>query len=295
MSMLRLLLGLVTLSGLTLAQNSFTCANNDRTIITDSNGTQYILRCGSDTAETSTIATYTEQGFNACFATCSANCLGNQCAPCAGFTFGGAQNSNGTGSGYCYYKAVASNGYNTFSGDRNWALVGAIKRQYYPPMPPSYQCPAQDLNVVTDPNFGYQYVLGCGRETYGGSVGSAVAVADSFNDCFLACATFPGPGNCTAFTYSGAVNGAGAGTCYFKNVASYWVAAPAGSNLVGAIRYANYSGSGYTLVFPTTTTTTTTTSSSSRTSAVASSVASASRGQYCAQLFDIGPVVYCDM
>ncbi|KAF7191331.1 hypothetical protein HII31_07354 [Pseudocercospora fuligena] len=223
MSLLRLLLALVTLTGLTLAQNSFSCANNDRTVITDSNGVQYIMRCGSDTTLASTIQSSTQQGFNDCFSQCSGNCLGTSCAPCAGFTFSGSQNSNGTGAGTCYYKQPASSGYNGFSGDGNWAVVGAIKMQYYPPMPPAFQCPAQDLNVVTDPNFGYQYVLGCGRETFGGSAGNPLGVADSFNDCFLLCATFPGPGNCTAFTYSGGVNGVGSGMCYFKNVNSNWV------------------------------------------------------------------------
>ncbi|KXS93601.1 hypothetical protein AC578_4838 [Pseudocercospora eumusae] len=317
MSLLRLLFALVTLTGLTLAQNSFSCANNDRTVITDSSGIQYILRCAADTAQPSFFSEATTEGFNACFSKCSSNCVfyNNRCWPCAAFTFmaSGSGYPIGTGPGTCYYKEPASPGYSGFSRDGNSALVSAIKTQNYPPVPPAYQCPAQDLNVVTDPNTGYQYVLGCGRETYGGSQGDPLGVADSFNDCFSLCATFPGPGNCTAFTYSGGVNGVGSGTCYFKNVNSYWLAGSStlvgGSHLDQVIRYERYSGSQYTLIFPTTTTTTsrvsstttttsttrtttTTTSSSSRTSAVASS---ASRRQYCNQLFNGGPVVYCDM
>lgn len=64
-----------------------------------------------------------------------------------------------------------------------------------------------------------------------GSAGNPLGVADSFNDCFLLCATFGGPGNCTAFTYSGGANGVGPGTCYFKNVNSNWVVGT--NNLVG--------------------------------------------------------------
>ncbi|KAK3658854.1 hypothetical protein LTR56_001725 [Elasticomyces elasticus] len=104
----------------------------------------------------------------------------------------------------------------------------------------AYACPANDGQIVSQN--GLSYVLSCGGAlAYGGSYAAATA-ANSFNDCFRQCdqsSVFQGALYCTGFTYMGAANGAGSGSCYlYDQVAQGFVAG--NSSTVGAIRLINY-------------------------------------------------------
>ncbi|KAK4953877.1 hypothetical protein LTR10_008481 [Elasticomyces elasticus] len=104
----------------------------------------------------------------------------------------------------------------------------------------AYACPVNDGQVIAQN--GLSYVLSCGGAlAYGGPYAAATA-ANSFNDCFRQCdqsSIFQGALYCTGFTYTGAANGAGPGSCYlYDQVAQGFVAG--NSSTVGAIRLVNY-------------------------------------------------------
>lgn len=78
-------------------------------------------------------------------------------------------------------------------------------------------------------------MIGC-SDTVSGRASGNQSAPNSFNDCFLFC---DGTSGCTGFTYSGVANGAGPGTCYFRNGTSEAFVANDTSH-VGAIRVADY-------------------------------------------------------
>ncbi|KAI7161693.1 hypothetical protein KC349_g2632 [Hortaea werneckii] len=83
-----------------------------------------------------------------------------------------------------------------------------------------FQCPASN-NLIVQDDYGVQYVVSCGTDADPGAYASNGAY-NSWNDCFEACSTHSidangAGGPCNGFTYAGALNGRGGGTCYFKS------------------------------------------------------------------------------
>lgn len=124
-------------------------------------------------------------------------------------------------------------------------------------------CPTDNLKNITDTH-GVSYQVRCASDVgaVGGGTEVGTTATSSFNDCFLLCDTTPmtgGAGRCTGFTYVGAVNGTGGGTCYLKSGTSYTVGTAA-NNYIGGLRLADaVSVSPSPGALATTTTTTTTT------------------------------------
>ncbi|KAI7550479.1 hypothetical protein KC317_g14262, partial [Hortaea werneckii] len=114
--------------------------------------------------------------------------------------------------------------------------------------PPSFACPADDIQQLQEN--GQNYYVGCGMVAQGATSVTYTAT-NSWNDCFGYCDATVG---CTGFTYAGAVDGNGAGTCLLRNASPIGLV-PSDSYHIGAVKAANYG-------FQVTTTTTTTTSSS---------------------------------
>ncbi|KAM3422583.1 hypothetical protein BST61_g75 [Cercospora zeina] len=233
-----------------LAQTrSFTCPSQSNQVITDVDGTRYILRCSSDSTPGDNVNVIPGvRGFNDCFDWCTTN------SNCAGFTYFGPSSTNGIGDGTCYFKPASQTSKSTFSGNSG-QTVSAIKLSNYPPLPPSYTCPFErDLTVATDPNTGVQYVMRCNSDSFGSAIWS-LGVSDSFNDCFYQCSTNSG-GNCTAFTYAGAQggpgNGQGSGICYMKQDVpqAHRAAAPDGQYRVSGVQLRYYDGSNGAPYYP---------------------------------------------
>jgi hypothetical protein len=89
---------------------------------------------------------------------------------------------------------------------------------------------------------GLSYILNC-NSTTSGIAYSSKQVANSFNDCFRECdqsSVSGGANYCTAFTYEGADNGAGSGTCYLYNGVSQGFVPATGKKAISAIRAVNY-------------------------------------------------------
>ncbi|QIX00741.1 hypothetical protein AMS68_006258 [Peltaster fructicola] len=155
--------------------------------------------------------------------------------------------------------------------------------------PSTYACPAVDGTVVIDP-WGTPYVIGCGQDTTYGNYDTK-AVSDNWNSCFVMChnsSTVQGVGQCTAFTYLGAENGDGPGTCFLKSQADVSFTG-SGPDLVGAIQLAYYSAAtsdsssavvssslASTTMSTTTTTMTTTSTTTSTTQAIITTTSAAS-------------------
>ncbi|GAB1736020.1 hypothetical protein NU219Hw_g6074t1 [Hortaea werneckii] len=114
--------------------------------------------------------------------------------------------------------------------------------------PPSFACPADDIQQLQEN--GQNYYVGCGMVAQG-TTSAAYTATNSWNDCFGYCDATVG---CTGFTYEGAVDGNGAGTCFLRNSAPIGLV-PSDSYHVGAVKAAYYG-------WQVTTTTRTTTSSS---------------------------------
>ncbi|KAI7566524.1 hypothetical protein KC343_g5385, partial [Hortaea werneckii] len=114
--------------------------------------------------------------------------------------------------------------------------------------PPSFFCPADDIQQLQEN--GQNYYVGCGMVAQG-TTSTTYTATNSWNDCFGYCDATVG---CTGFTYEGAVDGNGAGTCFLRNSAPIGLV-PSDSYHIGAVKAAYYG-------FQVTTTTTTTTSSS---------------------------------
>ncbi|KAK4507772.1 hypothetical protein PRZ48_001507 [Zasmidium cellare] len=104
---------------------------------------------------------------------------------------------------------------------------------------PDTSQPRDARTIITDAN-GEQYIIGCGEDTSPAS-NRNVRAANSFNDCFAACSA--SPTDCGAFTYVGAVNGNGEGTCYLKPArSSITFAGNTDPPFVGAINMRYYGG-----------------------------------------------------
>ncbi|KAI7154434.1 hypothetical protein KC316_g14386, partial [Hortaea werneckii] len=83
-----------------------------------------------------------------------------------------------------------------------------------------FQCPASNGLVVQD-DYGVQYIVSCGTDADPGSYAGS-SVFNNWNECFQACSTHSidangAGGPCNGFTYVGALNGRGGGSCYFKS------------------------------------------------------------------------------
>ncbi|KAJ9121863.1 hypothetical protein QFC22_002486 [Naganishia vaughanmartiniae] len=89
-------------------------------------------------------------------------------------------------------------------------------------------CPATNGQTLTDSN-GANYTIHCNSDSSTGSYSNAQATK-SYLDCMLACDAASSTG-CIGFTYLGAANGTGSGTCYLKsgNMGSY---VAGGNNLI---------------------------------------------------------------
>ncbi|KAI7089578.1 hypothetical protein KC356_g2222 [Hortaea werneckii] len=84
----------------------------------------------------------------------------------------------------------------------------------------NFECPAVN-NLVVQDDYGVQYVVSCGTDADPGAYSSS-GVFNNWNECFQACSTHSidasgAGGPCNGFTYAGALNGKGGGTCYFKS------------------------------------------------------------------------------
>ncbi|KAI7482397.1 hypothetical protein KC351_g5763 [Hortaea werneckii] len=79
----------------------------------------------------------------------------------------------------------------------------------------NFQCPDVN-NLIVQDDYGVQYVVSCGTDADPGAYASQ-GVYGNWNECFQACSTQQTNGGpCNGFTYAGAYNGNGGGTCYFK-------------------------------------------------------------------------------
>ncbi|KAI7544089.1 hypothetical protein KC331_g7012 [Hortaea werneckii] len=83
-----------------------------------------------------------------------------------------------------------------------------------------FQCPASN-NLVVQDDYGVQYIVSCGTDADPGSYAGS-SVFNNWNECFQACSTHSidangAGGPCNGFTYVGALNGRGGGSCYFKS------------------------------------------------------------------------------
>jgi hypothetical protein len=154
-------------------------------------------------------------------------------------------------------------------------------------------CPTDNLKNITD-NYGVSYQVRCQCDIapVGGGGSAAGTATGTFNDCFLICDTtlLNNGGQCTGFTYVGAANGAGSGTCYLKGGVTYTNSTPADNNILAGIRLADAgaaslstvatssSSSSSALVTTTTTTSLTTTTTTTTSSSAAASTALSNYG-----------------
>lgn len=184
------------------------------------------------------------------------------------------------GTGNCYFKggttySTNTAGSNTYVGGIR-VLAGGVSTASSATASPTRigsgtpsgfpaTCPTDNLKNITDTyGVSYQVRCQCDIAPVGGGGTAAGAASSTFNDCFLLCDTtlLNNGGQCTGFTYVGAANGAGSGTCYLKGGVTYTNSTPADNNILAGIRLAD-AGAASLSSFTRTTTTTTTTSSSS--------------------------------
>ncbi|PPJ50408.1 hypothetical protein CBER1_06996 [Cercospora berteroae] len=205
--------------------NYFTCPAANNTFVTDTNGGQYRISCGADPDPNGGTNTLIVAGWNDCFNGCSQN------STCTAFSYVGT--ANGAGRGTCNFKARnPSNGGNNLR-NRGWdpTYIGAIRQVVSANNP---YCPDIDGRYVTDGS-GAQYLVGCSSDTTQTTTLSS-ASAPNFNDCFLRCSNNP---SCAAWTYSGAVNGVGTGTCSLRaNQTGGATFVPSTNTFVSGIRVA---------------------------------------------------------
>lgn len=95
-------------------------------------------------------------------------------------------------------------------------------------IPSSSACPATNGQTLTDSN-GANYTIHCNSDSTTGAY-SNIQASKSYLDCMLACDAASSTG-CIGFTFLGAANGVGSGTCYLKssNMGSY---VARGNNLI---------------------------------------------------------------
>lgn len=239
------------------------CPADDRKIVVDANGVAYQIFCTSD-AQTVGDSSQVSRDvaitgtFNDCFGFCDTTPISGGANRCTGFTYAGTPNG-AQGQGICYLKSA--NSYNVVNSGTNTQIAAvrqpdgsyiAITRtsssfSSTPSPSPTKSagglpatCPADDRARVTTIN-GLSYQLLCATDVFAQAGGEEkiIAAANSFNDCFTSCDTTAftsaGAGRCTGFTYVGAANGAGGGTCYLKSGTSY-TQGSRGNDVVGAMR-----------------------------------------------------------
>ncbi|KAI5194218.1 hypothetical protein E4T38_09651 [Aureobasidium subglaciale] len=182
----------------------------------DPSGIQYRYQCGAGSGgtQTSAVPSASVSSWQACFAFC------DNLAGCNGFTYNNGA-VNGNGPGQCLLKAGTTNNFAS-TATLTATRIAGLQVRYLPKPIPSFSCPQQDQQTVTDLG-GQAYVIQCAHDLSGGSgPGMLLQAANNFNDCFASCDSFtPAPTEtqyttCNGFAYSGVANGAGPGNCYLK-------------------------------------------------------------------------------
>ncbi|KAI7471965.1 hypothetical protein KC367_g4425 [Hortaea werneckii] len=265
------------------ASENLLCPTYNGTYFLDAQGQAYYILCGY--GSTSQYQNTAARDGPACLALCDAQ------AQCIGVTvvYGGAE-SNANNNANCY---LASAGLNTIANTRNVLAVRTTMPSIVPTTttttttstrssaitpvsptapPPSFACPADDIQQLQEN--GQNYYVGCGMVAQG-TTSAAYIATNSWNDCFGYCDATIG---CTGFTYEGAVDGNGAGTCFLRNSAPIGLV-PSDAYHVGAVKAAYY-GWQVTTTRPFTTTTTSTTTSTTTTTTSSSSSAAAQTVTY---------------
>ncbi|KAI7317021.1 hypothetical protein KC315_g10574, partial [Hortaea werneckii] len=265
------------------ASENLLCPTYNGTYFLDAQGQAYYILCGY--GSTSQYQNTAARDGPACLALCDAQ------AQCIGVTvvYGGAE-SNANNNANCY---LASAGLNTIANTRNVLAVRTTMPSFVPTTttttttstrssaitpvsptapPPSFACPADDIQQLQEN--GQNYYVGCGMVAQG-TTSAAYIATNSWNDCFGYCDATIG---CTGFTYEGAVDGNGAGTCFLRNSAPIGLV-PSDAYHVGAVKAAYY-GWQVTTTRPFTTTTTSTTTSTTTTTTSSSSSAAAQTVTY---------------
>ncbi|KAI5265639.1 hypothetical protein E4T47_08484 [Aureobasidium subglaciale] len=205
----------------------------------DPSGIAYRYQCGAGSGgtQTSAVPSASVSSWQACFAFC------DNLAGCNGFTYNNGA-VNGNGPGQCILKAGTTNNFAS-TATLTATRIAGLQVRYLPKPIPSFSCPQQDQQTVTDLG-GQAYVIQCAHDLSGGSgPGMLLPAANNFNDCFASCDSFtPAPTEtqyttCNGFAYSGVANGAGPGNCYLKYATTPLTTNPAtNTNNVGAIRVA---------------------------------------------------------
>lgn len=220
------------------------CPADHNKIVVDTNGVAYSILCSSDVyaveggSGESSAPVSSSGTFNDCLLFCgSSTFAGYLAGRCTAFVYVGQPNG-ATGIGTCYTKGGRT--YNNNNGGSSNTFVGAIRQAdgaYIAVTRTSSlsssatgaaafpaTCPADNRRTVVTTN-GVSYQLLCSTDAQARDGGDQLneAATNSFNDCFLLCDTSgsrlspAGAGRCTGFTYLGADNGAGGGTCYLKS------------------------------------------------------------------------------
>lgn len=271
------------------------CPADHNKIVVGANGFAYLILCSSDiypveggAGETSAAVSSTGT-WNDCLSFCDTSTFsGFLAGRCTGFVYLG-QTNGGTGIGTCYLKGGRTyTNNNGASGNNQIAAIRQADGAYVAvsrtsslsstatgPAAFPASCPADDRRTVVTTN-GVSYQLLCATDAQARDGGDQLneAATNSFNDCLLLCDTSAsgfspaGAGRCTGFTYVGADNGAGGGSCYLKSAFNYDTPA-AGINFVGALRLAGTASVSPTSAAITTSTRSSTTSSVSSNPTVA--------------------------
>ncbi|KAK3649365.1 hypothetical protein LTR56_006460 [Elasticomyces elasticus] len=156
---------------------SWTCPAQNYTLVTDPNGVQYVIGCGTDTSMGSYASYTTMIGFDDCFSWCSNGTYPTTAGAghCSAFTFVGP--TNGVGQGTCYYKNGATE---SFSGSAS-NFVAAIRYDAYSGTAPtatlggsgsSASSSSNAAAVVASSATKSKYVVAC-NQTYQGVVGQS--------------------------------------------------------------------------------------------------------------------------
>ncbi|KAG9999619.1 hypothetical protein KCU78_g15806, partial [Aureobasidium melanogenum] len=198
---------------------------------------QYMCGGGSGGSTLTVIPSASIAGWQGCFTYCDIT------SGCAGFSYNqGAV--YGAGPGQCILKSGSIN----FASTTNLisTRIAGLNTRYIAKPSPTFSCPQQDTQTVTD-TYGGVYQISCGNDTTGTSPSDMQAAApNNFDDCFALCDNYTPVStqtvytSCNAFVYIGASsNGVGAGHCYLKYASpSATFSSVSYSNYVGAVRIA---------------------------------------------------------
>ncbi|KAL1297904.1 hypothetical protein AAFC00_006419 [Neodothiora populina] len=155
---------------------------------------------------------------------CSMTCTGNASEYCGG---------NNALSVY-----QVSTNTNTTANNCTGGTGGATSTAPASSIPTASLCPATNGQTLSDSS-NSTYQITCSSDSSLGSYAS-FAASTSYLDCMDACDARSSTG-CQGFTYVGATNGAGSGTCYFKTALGSLTAA--GSNLITGQKMSSGTGS----------------------------------------------------